>query len=563
MLNFQIFCYTGSHIKLIARNLMKKIPILLSTLTLTTSAALLTRSMTALANGVAEGTGISLRDTAFEAPQTAEDTIYTERNIYDNRVEVYVNPLKNEMTFNFDQLGDDWVRRIVLVQHNYEEGVLESEADERMKTLGIDDYIDWATKVDDWDNNLTGRYPFRPSSHDLRLERYVSNTLQSGRPNFFYYAVQFWHRSTGENGENVWDNSYWIRGKIDLRNCVRSSVLTSSVMTCVADQKINGEPYKFVLSRNNTLVLMPVEKIPTWDEEWQEIILKRHKQVTDDVKILHRDVLTGMKLIESYKVEIEKIRTIMSKSNSNADRLYELTRAEKQIEEVKDFYEQLASSGSDSDEMEALQSENIELKKKIETLEANFAKTNQEKQALEANLDESKRELADMVGQNTLLRQENSNLRKQIAEFDQTGQEDLLGENESLRQQNQTLRGELKQSEAVHQEEMSRLQNEIAEKVKVLESEKQSLAEARRSSDIANLTPNKGVVRETEKNEPKTEISEEVISDDEMPDVVPEVVDVPNLGAVETKSWLWWLILPLMGILMLGIAIRQMFFKKH
>ena len=128
---------------------MKKIPILLSTLTLTTSAVLVMGTMTALANDITEEGTIQLNSETFEVPQISEDVIYSESNIYDNRVEIYANPLKNEMTFLFDELSDDWVRKMIVVQHNYEDGILEEEADERMKTLGVDDYSDWATKLDD------------------------------------------------------------------------------------------------------------------------------------------------------------------------------------------------------------------------------------------------------------------------------------------------------------------------------------------------------------------------------------------------------------------------------
>lgn len=78
---------------------MKKIPILLSTLTLTTSAVLVMGTMTALANGITEEGTIQLNSETFEVPQISKDVIHSESNIYDNRVEIYVNPLKNEMTF--------------------------------------------------------------------------------------------------------------------------------------------------------------------------------------------------------------------------------------------------------------------------------------------------------------------------------------------------------------------------------------------------------------------------------------------------------------------------------
>lgn len=557
---------------------MKKIPILLSTLTLTTSAVLVMGTMTALANDITEEGTIQLNSETFEVPQISEDVIHSESNIYDNRVEIYVNPLKNEMTFLFDELSDDWVRKMIVVQHNYEDGILEEEADERMKTLGVDDYSDWATKLDDWDNNLTGRYPFRPNSMDLLLDRYLSNVLGKEHPNFFYYAVQFWHHSTGENGEDIWDDSYWIRGKIDLRSCVRSSVLSSSALKCVADTKNNGQPYKFVLSRNNTLVEMPVENIITWDEEWQGILLRRHKQLTDNVKNLHKDVLTGANLTESYGIEIEKLRVLISKYDQNGDQLYELRQAENQLKEVKAFYEKMTESGSEVDEIKLLQSQNAELKTKNETLETNLVKADQEKQALMAELDENKQELETLRSRNAALKQEIDVLRQQLSKDDESELDSLMRENEHLKQQNKTLEDKIGQNEVFYKEEIRKLQSDLDEKMKLWQLENEKLKETCTSTNgsqeimgqvsdeqaKSQLVDQEQIMRqEIENVQSGVQESNEAVPEDMITNSDSEAIEVPSLGVVETKSWLWWLILPLMAILMLGVGIKRILLRKH
>ena len=57
--------------------------------------------------------------------------------------------------------------------------------------------------------------------------------------------------------------------------------------------------------------------------------------------------------------------------------------------------------------------------------------------------------------------------------------------------------------------------------------------------------------------------SNEAVPEDMITNSDSEAIEVPSLGVVETKSWLWWLILPLIAILMLGVGIKRILLRKH
>jgi len=579
---------------------MKKVPILLSTLTLATGGTVILGATTALANNMVVQ---QADERESVVPEKSENILYQQSNIFDSRIDIVVSPTKAEMTLFFDQLSDDWVRKIIVIQHNYEDGVLEEEADARMATLGVDDYSDWATKLDDWDNDLMVKNPFRPNNYDLLLEKNVSNVLKAGHPNFFYYAVQFWHHSIGDNGEDIWDDSYWIRGKVDLRSCVRSSAAGSSALTCVVDSKVNGEQYNFVLARNGNLISMPDEKIMTWSEEWQQILADRHRELIVNVKNLYKDVLTGLELSDEYDEIANKLRTILSKYPNSGDRIYELRQAQKQIKEVREFYQKLGDSGTNSEDFELLKAENETLRSKITELQLELTRVNDEKQSLSAMMEEKRLELEAAKQVITSLEQEIQDLRQQLNGADDSDGSGLDGElldklkkledqngilkrqNDDLVEQNQRLNTKIDQIEAEYKAKIGSLETEFAEKMKNLELEKQELTAkitSLESNDKVNSCSTSGITISENASEGSSEaqigdlntesqstalenqdVSNDALRAPEEGNSDSQVIDVPSLGAVETKSWIWWIILPVIAVLMVGVGVKRTLSKKH
>ena len=69
--------------------------------------------------------------------------------------------------------------------------------------------------------------------------------------------------------------------------------------------------------------------------------------------------------------------------------------------------------------------------------------------------------------------------------------------------------------------------------------------------------------QEIENVQSGVQVSNEAVPEDMVTNSDSEAIEVPSLGVVETKSWLWWLILPLMAILMLGVGIKRILLRKH
>ena len=171
------------------------------------------------------------------------------------------------------------MRRLVLVYYDYENGVTEEVADQRLATLGEDDYTDWAVRLAYKEMNLAD-HPYLTNLTGFDVEFEVE--MLENRTDLIYYAVEYGVPTLTEDGETEWTETEWLRGKLDYRQCVHSVDfdlnLVGSAPTCMT---------KLVEPGKNAVWTIGVqdknEQVITWDEEWREIQYKRLAAIVQEL----------------------------------------------------------------------------------------------------------------------------------------------------------------------------------------------------------------------------------------------------------------------------------------
>ena len=171
------------------------------------------------------------------------------------------------------------MRRLVLVYYDYENGVTEEVADQRLATLGEDDYSDWAVRLAYKEMNLAD-HPHLTNLTGFDVEFEVE--MLENRTDLIYYAVEYGVPTLTEDGETEWTETEWLRGKLDYRQCVHSVDfdlnLVGSAPTCMT---------KLVEPGKNAVWTIGVqdknEQVITWDEEWREIQYERLAAIVQEL----------------------------------------------------------------------------------------------------------------------------------------------------------------------------------------------------------------------------------------------------------------------------------------
>lgn len=171
------------------------------------------------------------------------------------------------------------MRRLVLAYYDYENGVTEEVADQRLATLGEDDYTDWAVRLAYKEMNLAD-HPYLTNLTGFDVEFEVE--MLENRTDLIYYAVEYGVPTLTEDGETVWAETEWLRGKLDYRQCVHSVDfdlnLVGSAPTCMT---------KLVEPGKNAVWAIGVqdknEQVITWDEEWREIQYERLAAIVQEL----------------------------------------------------------------------------------------------------------------------------------------------------------------------------------------------------------------------------------------------------------------------------------------
>ena len=171
------------------------------------------------------------------------------------------------------------MRRLILVYYDYENGVTEEVADQRLATLGEDDYTDWAVRLAYKEMNLA-EHPHLTNLTGFDVEFEVE--MLENRTDLIYYAVEYGVPTLTEDGETEWTETEWLRGKLDYRQCVHSVDfdlnLVGSAPTCMT---------KLVEPGKNAVWTIGVqdknEQVITWDEEWREIQYERLAAIVQEL----------------------------------------------------------------------------------------------------------------------------------------------------------------------------------------------------------------------------------------------------------------------------------------
>lgn len=305
------FCYTRGVNKINCEKSMKKLPFLLSNLTLC-------------------GLGV-VYVSSFLTPEVLAlgDMNYTLTNPIDSMFSVnYVRPDYGliEVGARTGQAGKA-LRQMVAVMYNYEDGVTEAEADEKMLDLGVGDVSEWAT--------VLGTYVTEtPSWKREFLLSTEMNFAEENKTDLFYFAAEYGDYRE-ENGEIVWSNLYWKRGKIDYRNCIHGEQYEVGDY-CRPVENSDGVTTTYWPYARTYEMTRPVI---TWDEEWREIQAGRVREVKEEVdeltELFERDMDEGRFKLAEKETGIREVLTKLKTTLTALDDITERSRLMKERAEVE------------------------------------------------------------------------------------------------------------------------------------------------------------------------------------------------------------------------------------
>ena len=533
---------------------IKKIPVILATLTLATAGvegALPTKALSGvpqdiIATAVETGNSFKVETNLANAPLRLDTIRYKTGT--------------NQMSVTAP--GDDWyIKKVIVAYMNYSMGITEEEADQNLATLNNSQDDNWKVlsfyEVYPWSAKKTQDIAFNKALTD--------KNAYTNKSDIFYYAIEF-----GKIVDDGWTDTMWSRGKIDYRSCVHSSVFDEETMSCARVE--DGETIKYVpkVNADNTLVALPEnEKVMTWVEEWKDVISDEAKVTQYEVEQMEEYLKNGLEILDRndalvdgiykswmYYVENQPSDPNWSRFVWAADGAQILKL---KIAEMRKFFE---ADEPDTTVQEVLVQENTALKQEIivlkeenTTLESQKAVLEQENEALKGEKAELEKEILrlreeksdsdladnDLEKDNTQMKNELKDLKQEL--------ENMTNKVTELQQKIDVLElnkreGEEKSSEL--QQEIYKLENEK----KGIEAEKNELRER-----ITELEKSQAQAQMSINNTPEVAvIASEANENEEVIDSKTEEVDVPVLGGEEVKtSGLWWWLIPVVGLA--GVAI--------
>lgn len=526
-----------------------------------------------------------------------ENTIFLEENAKNPDFKfLSVDFAKNEIGV---ERSRDWkVKQLTLVYRDYEKGVTEEEADAKLVTLGEGSLEGWKTLFSQESNKIGAAYQL----YLIAMDGGRKVQLKQNLTDVMYYAVQY-GRQTEVDGQKVWEDTWWTRGKINYRECAHSQVFDRSAMICTMgnDGKLN------IKNHDYTLVEKPEnDEIMSWNEEWNGILRQKYEDLRIKLITLNDNLRNVMSILSDANYAIEGLELTLPKAEELADKdtLIEGNAEMKRLSEsIKAYYDSLRNAAS-STELNNLRAEKMELTRQVENLTARLKQLELDKTELQREKDdviqqkeELEREKAEWESKYQVLVEEKAGWEKLKTELEGEKEEwkkvqaEFESEKRKLMQEMADYQGKSVELERKNAELEQRVAELLATQKDTSKVEQNGAQNGQNSEQKNELTTDAQVTSKQEKNDNdgrKIEVKTEYLNGyenqdeaslemkkDEKESKDAEVkqgketeqneAEVPNLGEIEEASKaLWWLAIPGvgLGLLLLGVLYRLTMHKQ-
>lgn len=571
---------------------MKKIPIILTSLSLAIGTSGITNILL---------TPVASATDTVQIENTSRDLYF--EDLYKMKEYFWLTKLnfaKNELTFNVGHSSStEWAtpQKILIVMRDYESGITEDEANEAVKTLGVGDGS-WYKVITDMKEPAGTNYAYPKT---MKLEENL--------PDVLYFAIQYAHKTVGANGRVTLEDEYWVRGKVDYRNCIHSALFDSETMACTVKMDNITQTAQIAAIKDGNYVLFPEdEKVLTWEEELKTVVKERITNLKTQLTHIKTQLpnlgstlfltskatdnmqksLTGMSESPEINQGLVQLRTLMQQIQYTydwmigAEQQKQMDALQVALDAARAEIERLKQESSTSTE-EILQAQQQlvemtqrwqETQEKLDLSEADkqekytellavqeeLAKLRAEMKTLHVKLGDTEAELAKSLNGKTSIEHELSEIKAEMAK--------ILTEKEEIMQKVQVLTNDttdLEQKNADLKAENIRLQQEKLEletKNTALISQKEEL-EAKIKSLEAELAQKSACVMVGEVQvgnhssaDTEDDNRDSVAVDDNITSA--EAIEVPSLGEIETKTNFWWMAVAIVGALgVLGLCCRK------
>lgn len=581
---------------------MKKTPLILSALSMVGIGSVLAspvRGSEGVPAPLALMSPISMKevtDTNSIGMLTAQATAYPDINLAEANVNnglVEISSLRpNDLGINVEQLTlrEDWrIQRIVLYYRDFENGVTEEMADQKFVSLGVEDASDWGIKVVDREMSSDRAAP----SIILRADY---GTFDKNMTDQIYYAVKLAKLITDDNGKKVWSEteSQWARGKLDYRSCMHSAVYQKGQTTCPKrTNSVTGKSYYGAYVESTGAKSSEDEAVITWEEEWRQTQTKRAEETYEKMNTLAYNLLHAEDLIEGATQTLTHIDQALEEVGDEDGLIeYRVRVTRNLIEQLKGQYASLNVTANEA-ELKALQEEKVKLQAEsadLQTRNSNLQTQNTDLQAkivqLKAEFDSLGAEKTDLSAQIETLVDEKRALSQQNGDLT-TENQDLNGKLQSVQAEIARLEAELAANQVDQTTEDNKVENADKETAKVengaVQDETKTDNAAVSQATGADTSEVVAQLAVTETGPEKAANAAEVagatvteveaggavekggpISGQSVSETASSEVEVPNLGEIETKSWLWWLVIPaIFGLGTLGYMVKRLVARRR
>lgn len=526
---------------------MKKTPILLSTLALATGVSGITNAALSLVPPVS-ALEVATTDVDQYHDVYVDDLYEMNQYFRINELDFQKNRIVYDVRGNYTLIGVR-AQRALIVMRDYEAGVTEAEANERSKTLGVSDEGWYQTLVNNKTVAATNYAPIK----DYDLKNNLSDVL--------YFAIQFGELTTDENGKKVLQNEYWVRGKVDYRKCIHSDLFDAETMVCAMRINNNAKTAVLAAIENGEWVMFPEdERVITWEEEWKLALKDKIAGLNTQLKHMDTQLSSVDKTLIQVATTIKNMQKSMGELKDTQELEQGLTQLQallKQVQKTHDWMigaeqkkvmdnlqetlndalaeiERLKQqSTGDMGEVSSVQKELVRLQAEIQALQAKLTEANSQLGQEKANTESAKQELEQIeIKMKKILVEKEENMQKlQILTNDKMALEQentkLKQENVDLMAQNLTLNTKIKELEAALAEKP------VCTVITEVKADVEPGVEGNKSATVETASES-------------TNMAE------------TEVVEVPNLGEVETKTNFWWIVAAAVGVLgVLGVCCKK------
>lgn len=367
---------------------MKKTPILLSAALLASGnfsamAEVTARSLASqekYRSGILSEDPLSGSNLGIVSKDSNRDELFLDENMQDPTFNLLsVDYKQNQIGLQLHEKTGWLIKRVVLAYRNYEGGITEAEADVNIATLGINDDNTWKTL---WDYDANGRAElYRYLVPGTRLNPIL---LTENLTNVIYYAVEY-GKKVDVDGNSVWQDLWWSRGKVSYRNCVHASVFNPETMICTRESDGSYQ----VRKADYTKVDMPVEQIESWDEEWNAVLQERQQKVGEQLSELRDNLYNVLKILDGADEVLDGLKITIPKAENMGNHEHmklEVERLQKLSQVIREYYLGLNNS-SGQEELEYLKQENEGLSLKLEEIRGEKERVEQENVLLKQQLD--------------------------------------------------------------------------------------------------------------------------------------------------------------------------------